>query len=157
MNESNVRANAWNPGGNASGLCQLMPGNMRGVGWTRTTPDGKPDHAAYRALPADEQLEYVFRFYEAYKGHLVTATNDYVATFLPACLTLSEAPTTVLCSHYIPPPKRQSVFPWAYDANEGFDTAKKREIQRADLSAAINRACRGARWNEIVARIKAVL
>jgi hypothetical protein len=156
-NESRVSAAAWNTNGNASGLCQLMPNNLAAVGWTRTTPDGKPDHKAFRALPADVQVDYAFKFYSWFQKSLVSETNDYVATFLPADLSLPEIPTVVLCSHYIPPPDRLSKFPWAYDANKGFDPARKGDIQRIDLDHAITRACVGERWAEVEARMKAVM
>src|SRR5262249_9445257 len=49
MSESRVRAAAHNPNGHASGLIQIMPANLPGLGWTG-------GHEAFRRLSAEQQL-----------------------------------------------------------------------------------------------------
>jgi hypothetical protein len=162
MNESFVSATAHNPYGDASGLCQFMPFVLPLVGWKKTL-NGKPDHAAFRKLTAEEQLPYVFTFYGWSKGYLASATNDYVITFLPAQKKLPEVPTTILTcasppSHLpgCPPP---GIYAYAYLANTSFDanSPKKGAIDRADLLSAIDRACNSPmakpRWAEITSRL----
>ncbi len=140
MAESDVRAGAHNPHGDASGLIQFMPQTLLGLGWTR-------GHEAFRAeLDAQAQLPYVEAYYRPWTGKgLGTAARLYQATFLPATLDLGEDPDVVLCGAAGP-------YAFAYAANPGFDADHKGTITVADLTAFIQRRCVGPRWAEIVTR-----
>jgi hypothetical protein len=158
--ESVVRSDAWNHNprdpehsSNASGLCQLMPMNFAGVGWTAVGADGKPDHAGFRALTAEQQLPYVERYYKPHTGKLTDNVQCYVATFLPALLDTDPSMGTVLCRKDDPNVKLRLA--QAYRGNVGFDVEKKGYITRGDLARAIDtaKAAHKARWAEIVERI----
>jgi hypothetical protein len=74
--ESQVSASAVNPASGASGLIQLMPFNLPGVGW-----HGTPQ--AFRQLTAEAQLPYVERYFEPWKRYGLTSVNRlYQAVFL---------------------------------------------------------------------------
>ena len=75
--ESGVSASAENVASGASGLIQLMPFNLPGVGW-----DGTPQ--AFRQLSAEAQLPYVERYFEPWKAYGLSSVNRlYQAVFLP--------------------------------------------------------------------------
>jgi hypothetical protein len=140
MNESNVRATAHNPNGNASGLIQFMPQTLVNLGWNQ-------GHAAFRQLTADQQMPFVDRYFTPYitKG-LSPAARLYQATFLPATLGLGSDFETIICGQNGP-------HAFAYGPNIGFDRERKGFITIGDLQDAIDRACTGERWNEILARL----
>jgi hypothetical protein len=146
--ESGCRADAWNDNPknlppeqrwNASGLIQVMPTTLRGLGWA----DG---HAAFRRLSATEQLTYVRRYYDPYRGHLDTVAGLYVATFLPALVNHAGDPMFVLTAKGGP-------LGWAYAPNAAFDTNGDYAITVAELEDAVMRNCRGPRWAELNARL----
>lgn len=142
-NESNLRSTAHNANGHASGIFQLMPAIARGLGW-----DPKDlDLTRYRLLTAEEQLAWAERYYAPHAGQLGTATACYLCTFLPALLSHAGEPGFVLASHEC----RSEVY-WA---NRSFDRENKGSIVVGDLTMAIARACVGARWNEVLARLAA--
>jgi hypothetical protein len=140
MNESGVKATAHNPNGDAGGLIQFMPQTLVNLGWT----DG---HDAFRRLSAEEQMPFVERYFQPYasKG-LSPAARLYQATFLPATLDAGSDLDTVVCGQNGP-------FAFAYGPNKGFDRDGKGFITVGDLQAAIDRAARGPRWDEIMARL----
>jgi hypothetical protein len=145
--ESGVRAKAHNPHGDASGLWQLMPSTARGLGWNVTTD---PHLAAFRALGPVGQLPWFDKYFQPYRGKLVSSGACYVAVFLPALLDDAGDPTFILCGESGP-------LAWAYKANANFDTGKTGVIRVSDLQAAVPRACRtlGDRWSEIAQRVGA--
>jgi hypothetical protein len=149
--ESGVSSKAWNKGGNASGLCQIMPFNLARVGWHAVGADGKPDHAAFRALTAEEQLPYAAEYYKPYRGKLTDRVQCYVATFLPAFLDSDRSMDFVLCRK----DDTRRDLRAAYAGNVGFDVDHKLFITRGDLAGAIDRAQtkNAARWHEIVLRL----
>ena len=72
--ESGFRAEATNPTGGATGLIQFMPSTARHLG---TTTD------ALRGMTAEEQLPFVEAYYRPFTGAIRSATDAYMATFLP--------------------------------------------------------------------------
>jgi hypothetical protein len=139
MSESGVRADAYNPNGNASGLVQFMPATLAGLGW-------QEGHAAFRQLAATEQLPFVRAYFLPHKGKLVSAAACYVATFLPALLGHADDPDFVLTAKTGP-------LGWAYAPNAVFDRNKDYAITVGELEDAIARNCRGPRWVEVTARL----
>lgn len=146
--ESGCKANAWNDNPkslppekrwNASGLIQFMPPTLIGLGWTA-------GHSAFRQLSATEQLSWVERYYRPYRGHLGSVGGLYVATFLPALIKHAGDPSFVLTA-------KAGVLPWAYGPNAAFDANKDLRITVGELEEAVARNCRGARWDELLARL----
>jgi hypothetical protein len=147
--ESGVHAMAHNPNGDASGLWQLMPSSAHGLGWDVTTD---PHLAAFRALGPVGQLPWFEKYFQPYKGKLVSSSACYVAVFLPALLGHAADPNFVLCGESGP-------LAWAYKANANFDSGKTGVIRVSDLQAAIQRACKtlADRWSEIDQRVDAAV
>ena len=141
--ESGLHAAAHNHSGDASGIFQVMPSIAHGLGWDATDAD----LSRYRDLTAEEQLAWAQRYYAPHRGRLETAAACYVANFLPAFLPHADEPGYVLASTEL----RSTIY-WA---NRAFDKANKGAITVGDLSAAIDRACTGPRWAEVVARVHA--
>lgn len=75
--ESGFDPKARNPSGGATGLIQFMPKTAELLG---TTTD------ALAMMSAVEQLEYVKKFYEPFRGRIVDEGDHYIATFMPAFL-----------------------------------------------------------------------
>ena len=141
MAESGIRPAAHNPHGHASGLIQFMPATLVRLGWTA-------GHEAFRQLGAVEQLPFVLRFYQPYRAAGLTSTARlYQATFLPATLALGSDPDTVLAG-------RDGPYPAAYAGNRGLDRRGDGTIRVSDLTAAVERQCRGPRWEEARARLE---
>lgn len=140
--ESSVMASAHNIHGDASGILQAMPQTLLGLGWTR-------GHEAFRQLSAAEQVPYLERYYTPYAAHCRTDALCYVATFLPALLTRADelGPAFPLCGARGP-------LAWAYGANRGLDIDRDGVITVADLGRRLELACRGARWDAIVWRLR---
>jgi hypothetical protein len=134
---------------NASGIFQLMPQFMPGVGWTA-------GHAAYRQLSATQQLLYACRYYGRHKGLLGSVGAIYTATFLPALLKHAGDPAFVLTADPNPKTKGEpgEVLGWAYGPNAGFDANGDYAITVGELEAAVQRACRGPRWDELMLRLR---
>jgi hypothetical protein len=149
--ESGVSSHAHNKNGHASGLCQIMPFNLNGSGWHMKDGEGKPDHAAFRALSAEQQLPYVEKYYSSYAGKLTDRVQCYVATFLPAFINSDKSLDFVLCRK----DDHRKDLRDAYAANKGFDAEGKHYITRGDLAAAIDRAQTKLplRWHEILDRL----
>ncbi len=150
MSESGVRANAHNDNPkhlppekryNASGLIQFMPFILPGLGWDL-------GHEVFRELTATQQLEYVRRYYMPHRGHLHSVGGLYVATFLPALVKHANDPSFVLTG-------RDGPLAWAFAPNQVFDRNADFRITVGELEEAVARNCKGARWDEIVARFTA--
>jgi len=142
MSESGVNAAARNPNGNAVGLIQFMPATLKALRYQGT-------YETFRHLSATKQLEWVERYYEPWKkaaGAWDSPAKLYQATFLPATLKAGSDPGHVIAAH-------MGKLGWAYDANALFDANKDGAITVGELSQAITRNAKGARWNEMLARL----
>jgi hypothetical protein len=148
FSESGLLANAWNDNPkslppekryNASGINQMMPATLVGLGWTR-------GHAAFRALSATEQLAWVERYFHPYRGRLVSIGAVYTANFLPAQLSRAVDPNFVLTAKGGP-------YGYAYAPNATFDVNHNLQITVGELETAVLRNCQGPRWAELLARL----
>ena len=143
-NESDNRAAAHNPHGDASGIFQLMPSTARGLGYD---VDADPHLDAYRAAGVAAQIGWATKFYGNHKGQVGTVARFYLCTFLPALLSCGD-----YMSHAIA--TQGGSLGWAYDANKGFDHDHKGWITVGDLVSAAARAT-GPRTRELMARVVA--
>ncbi len=141
MSESNVSPRAHNPGGNASGLFQAMPGTLMGLGYMGHWDD-------FVKLSAVEQLAWAERYYARHRGQLTSPGACYLATFLPALMSHASESAFVLCASHGP-------FAYAYAGNHAaFDPEGKGWITVQDLTDRIGRVAVGPRWQEIVDRLR---
>lgn len=142
QSESGINPKAKNPTADANGLIQFMGNTLKNLGW-------KLGGEAFRKLSAEEQLPFVEKYYTSWKPYgLGSPARLYLATFLPALMVHkgSHSEGFVLCG--LNGPLR-----WAYLANKVFDQEKKGTITLGDLGKAIDRSCKGQRWNEIITRL----
>lgn len=155
-NESGCNAGAWNEGGRAAGLWQLTPAGAGAAGWP-----GDQTHR-FSTLTAEEQWPFWERYFGLHREQLTSRAAAYVATYLPALLSLAGNPDALLCSKDgrtdAPHPERWSVeqrIGW-YTGNKGFDHGRTGEIRVRDLTAAIDRStlAMGGVWADYVAAIR---
>jgi hypothetical protein len=122
--ESNNDPCAHNPSGNASGVCQLLPSTLSGLGY----PIGNdPDLSVFRRLTVAQQLSWAVQFYQPASGRISSVASFYTWNFLPAQLSLAGDPDATLCSAAGP-------YADAYLGNcSAFDNGMKGWITPADL------------------------
>ena len=141
--ESDNKASAHNPDGDASGVFQLMPDTAKGEGYDLASD---PHLAAFRASGVAGQMVWATKFYGNHKGHVGTVARFYTCTFLPALLECADDPGFVLAAKGGP-------LAWAYEDNRAFDHAGKGNIVVQDLVDATVRAT-GPRTRELIARVQ---
>lgn len=153
MSESGLFTKAHNINGDASGIFQAMPATLKGMGYRPELGDNDSARAAaFRAESFQVQIRWAQRYYTPYKGKLKNKAAFYVATFLPADIdyAMSGTADTVLV-------QKDGRRGWAYSANAGFDENHDLKITVGELEDAIDRACRGPRWEEFNERLSAQL
>lgn len=82
--ESGINHKAVNPHGGATGLIQFMPATAK---WLGTTTD------ALLKMSNVEQLDWVEKYYESYKGKYHSLADLYLATFYPAAMDKPDSYT----------------------------------------------------------------
>lgn len=138
--ESGIRASRPNAAGAAYyGLNQMGTAQLRAAGF-----NGSP--VEYMALPAEEQLPFVERYYTNATGGRLDLLRDsahlYVANFLPAYLPrVVDDPAFVLADRDDDP---HGFYRW----NTSLDTDGDGTIVLADMKRAIGAAQRSDRWLE---------
>ncbi|MDR2962729.1 MAG: transglycosylase SLT domain-containing protein [Bacteroidales bacterium] len=80
--ESRLNHRAVNPTGGATGLIQFMPKTANALG---TTCD------ALCAMTNVQQLDYVYKYLNTYKGKMNCFTDVYLAVFYPAAMGKAES------------------------------------------------------------------
>jgi hypothetical protein len=114
--ESGFRADARNPSSGAVGLIQFMPSTALGLGTTT---------AELSQMSAEDQLDFVERYYAAFRGRLGTMDDVYVATFWPAAVGRGREHVIARSGERV------------YEANKGLDVDDDGEITNGDLGAAL--------------------
>lgn len=142
--ESGWYPTAHNPNGHASGVFQAMPATLHNLGFHRDLP-GPDRAAAFRELPLADQIPWAAKYYRPYAGRLPNTAACYLATFTPAFLDHASEPEWVIAS--------KTVRGHIYAANSGFDRNGNYSIEVGELAAAVQRACRGARWAGVCAAL----
>jgi len=98
----------------ATGLIQFMPATARKLG---TTTD------ALRVMTAEEQLEWVERYYQPFAGRMHSVEDVYMATFMP--VHVGKSPDNVISTEGHP----------VYDQNRVFDRNKDGSITNREVGA----------------------
>jgi hypothetical protein len=154
-----IRADAVNPSSGASGLIQLMPARLAGVGFT-----GGP--AAFRALSAYEQLPYIERYFAPIVAvhRLDTAGRIEQALLGSATLDDASVPAGLIYARdgarFIDPTTKRPLEPVYYAGNRQLDTDGKgcittRDVERALFAAAAGKsrfAAAVARWQALTSK-----
>jgi Transglycosylase SLT domain len=107
-------------GSGATGLIQFMPKTAKGLG-TSTE--------ALAKMSAEDQLDYVEKYFQPYKGKMGTLKDAYLAVLYPKAIGKPE--------WY--PLFRQDQQPTAYSQNAGLDRDKKGMVTVGDALAAVQR------------------
>lgn len=105
-------------GSGAIGLIQFMPGTATGLGTTVEE---------LAKLTAEQQLEYVWRYFLPYKGKLHLLSDVYMAILWPAAIGLPD--TAVLWS--------KDNKPTTYRQNCGLDVDKDCDITKAEAASRV--------------------
>lgn len=114
------RANVRNAAGSgAVGLIQFMPSTARALGTTSEK---------LSAMTAEDQLNYVFKYFKPYKGRLRTLSDVYMAILWPRAVGKPES--------Y--PLFERGRSPLAnYQQNAGLDTNKDGVVTKAEATAKV--------------------
>lgn len=108
-----------NPNSSATGLIQFTKATAIGLGTTTTQ---------LARMSAVEQLDWVEKYFEQYKGRIRNLGDTYMAVFAPVGLGKSDS--TIL---YTSPSAE-------YNQNAGLDSARKGYITRGDCIVRVNAA-----------------
>lgn len=106
-------------GSGATGLIQFMPATAKQLGTTT---------AALAKMRAEDQLNYVWKYFAPYKGKLKSLSDLYMAILWPKAIGKPE--TFVLWE--------KGAMPTTYRQNAGLDTNKDGGIIKAEASAKLN-------------------
>lgn len=143
--ESGLDPAAHNPNGNASGLVQVMPKFLSGLGFK-----GTPEE--FRSTPASVQLDVVERLIQNMMkingGPLTSASQYYVGNFLPVALKLDgvrkNRPETIIVSKNPLEPhlpnvsvEKEKTF---YNANHSLDFDRDGNITYGDIQNVLKAA-----------------
>ena len=142
------------------GINQFCPGtleywfNPSGADPKTITKEQQRENAErFRELSASQQLEIAGRFLRS-KGTFSSARDLYWANFLPATLQKGASDETVIAASGMVYP-RGLTGEKVIAANPGFLHGKD-YITAGDLKQTLADVAQGARWNEIVRRVRAV-
>jgi hypothetical protein len=105
-------------GSGAVGLIQFMPATARGLG----TATGN-----LAALSAVDQLDWVEKYFQPYKGRLKTLSDVYMAILWPAAIGKPESS----------PLWSQADRPTTYRQNAGLDVNKDGAITKAEAASKV--------------------
>ena len=102
-------------GSGATGLIQFMPSTALGLGTTV---------AKLAAMTAEDQLNFVYKYFRPYKGRLQTLEDTYMAILLPS--QVGKELSSVLFSGGV-----------AYRQNAGLDSNRDGRVTKAEASAKV--------------------
>jgi len=100
----------------ATGLIQFMPSTARSLGTTT---------AALAQMSAADQLDYVERYFQPYRGKMATISDVYMAILWPSAVGKPDA--TVLFKSPSP----------AYQQNKGLDANNDGQVTKAEAAAKV--------------------
>ena len=103
-------------GSGATGLIQFMPATARGLGTTT---------AALAQMSAEDQLNWVYKYFEPWRGRLHTLSDLYMAILWPKAVGKPE--------HYVL--WNRSRMPTTYRQNAGLDVNRDGAITKAECTA----------------------
>lgn len=127
--ESGFSPSIRNPSGGATGLIQFMPSTARRLG---TTTD------ELAQMSAEEQLEYVEKYYTPFAGHMHSATDVYMATFMPSMVGRGDGNIIGQKDNFDLVPGASFSFDTVYRQNAGFDHNGDGTITNGEVGATVN-------------------
>jgi hypothetical protein len=157
--ESGVNPSAHNKDGGASGLIQFMPRTLENLGYI-----GHPSQ--FRNLSGTQQLQYVEKYIlnmmKYNGGPFKSATQYYVANFLPVALKLrgvqSEDPKTIIIEENPKTQKYKDVSidfeKKIYNSNRGLDSDGDGKITYGDLQKVLSKINNSGNFSQVIADLK---
>lgn len=110
----------------ATGLIQFLPSTMcRLLGIPSTAENKAAATAMFQAMTFAQQLEYVKKYFENYRGKLTNMADLYLVIFYPA--EVGKSPTDIVAYQGDP----------VYDQNAGFDRGNKGYITHDDIASTV--------------------
>lgn len=106
-------------GSGATGLIQFMPATAKGMGTTTGT---------LAKMTAEEQLDYVYRYFQPYKGRLNNLGDVYMSILWPA--GIGKPDSYVLWN--------EATRPTTYRQNSGLDVNRDKTITREECLIKVN-------------------
>lgn len=107
-------------GSGATGLIQFMPQTAGQLGTTT---------AKLAAMKAEEQMDYVLRYFKPYAGRLHTIDDVYMAILWPAAIGKA--------SSYVLFDKADPLYPKRYVQNHGLDLNSDGRVTKAEAAARV--------------------
>ena len=143
MKESSLRADAYNPSSNASGLIQFLPSTLANLGWT-----GTPEE--FREIGAEDQLPWIEAFLlPSSKFGLDSAGKLYQAVFMPNSLRQASSDDMALIDV-------RGINSDRYDRNRGLDIDGDGRITVGELQQAVEACKKTPEWRLISNRVQSV-
>lgn len=105
-------------GSGATGLIQFMPATARGLGTTT---------AALAVMTAEDQLNYVWKYFAPFKGRLKTLSDLYMAILWPAAVGKPESAELW----------DRNTQPTTYRQNAGLDANRDGSITKGEAAAKV--------------------
>lgn len=105
-------------GSGATGLIQFMPSTAKGLGTTVT---------ALAQMTAEDQLNYVYKYFRPYRGRLHKLSDVYMAILWPAAVGKVENHTLWTATSH----------PVTYRQNAGLDADKDAAITKGEAAAKV--------------------
>ncbi len=136
--ESGLNPRAFNQNGGASGLSQIMPKTLYGLGWRGGNEDFESVGGIYRKLPPENQIDWTAKYFDGWRRAFQLPSwssrgQMYVANFLPREVPHAKSPDYILCSNV-------GATRYIYVANAGLDHVRKGNITVGDMEIAIANA-----------------
>lgn len=105
-------------GSGATGLIQFMPATAKALGTTVS---------ALARMTAEDQLNYVYKYFKPYKGRLKSLSDVYMAILWPKGIGKPESYTLW----------NKATMPTTYRQNSGLDIDKNGYITKAEAAAKV--------------------
>lgn len=157
--ESGLNPSAHNQNGNASGLVQVMPSTLKGIGFKGT-------HSDFRNLKAEQQLDYIKQLIRSnikYNGGpFKSAAQYYVSNFIPAALKIpgikNEIPSTIIVARnpevaHVPHVDIATEAKY-YMANKGLDVDNDGAITFGDIQRVLAQKAKGKDYQQALMDLK---
>lgn len=107
-------------GSGATGLIQFMPSTAQGLG---------TNVEALAALTAEQQLDYVFKYFRPYRGRLITLSDTYMAILWPRAVGRPESEALWT----------KATKPTTYRQNAGLDVSRDGIITKAEAASKVQK------------------
>src|ERR1035437_4757645 len=150
---------AYNAAGHASGLVQIIPSTLEGLGY-------KGNYSDFKNVAAEDQLVYIEKLIKNIirinGGPLTSAAQYYIGNFIPAALKIPGVklgdPSAIIVSRNPKTPhipgvgiNKEKLF---YRKNSGLDYDKSEDISFGDIQKVLSRAANSKNFQNAIMDLK---